>query len=46
MVDLFQPLSRHPAATLWEDIQSLKALALPTGVAQCKPYPPLALPTP
>ena len=46
MVDMFQPLSRYPAATLWEDIQSLQALALPTGVAQCKPYLSLPMPMP
>ncbi len=46
MVDLFQPLSRHPAATLWEDIQSLQALVSQPGVAQCKPSLPLPMPTP
>lgn len=46
MVDLIQPLSRHPAANLWDDIQAAHALALPTGVAQCKPYLTLPQPTP
>lgn len=46
MVDLFQPLTRHPVANLWDDIQAAQALALPTGVAQCKPSLSLPLPTP
>jgi hypothetical protein len=46
MVDLFQSLSRHRADVLWSDIQAAYALALPTGVAQCKPYPPLPAPMP
>ena len=46
MVDLFQPLRRQPAETLWSDIQAAYALALPTGVAQCKPSLPLPLSVP
>lgn len=46
MVDLFQPLTRQPAATLWDDIQAAHALVSQQGAAQCTPYPPLSLPMP
>lgn len=43
MVDLFQPLTRQPAANLWDDIQAAHALVSQRGVAQCKPSLPLPL---
>ena len=46
MVNLFQPLTRQPAANLWDDIQAAHALVSQVGVAQCKPYPPLPAPMP
>lgn len=41
-----QPLLRPVPATLWDDIHAAQALLSAVGVAQCKPYLPLAPPTP